>query len=718
MSEDHSDLADAIESMDPSSLSYAEWVEVGMALHQSGLPLSLWDSWSSKDARRYHPGECAGKWDGFGNGAEKVGSGTIVAMARARGWRPTDGRACEAMEWDDDVLVSPAWADDVPVDDADEGPWDPARQMGDYLAALFDDDEHVGVVTRSWERDGRVMPQRGTWAKTAGQLRQELASCGGDVGKVVGDWDERAGAWVRFNPLDGRGCGNVNVVEYRYALVESDEVPVERQRGMIEAMRLPCAAVVSSGGKSVHAIVRVDAGTDYGEYRKRVERLYAYCRDHGFAVDTQNKNPSRLSRLPGVTRNGRRQVLLTTSCGCASWAEWEDWVAESEDDLPDDTSSDWDDPVRLAPPLIGTEEDGVLRQGQKMVLAGPSKSGKSYAIVDLAEAIACGGDWLGWPCAKGPVYYVNLEIADQSFRHRQHLVWDERASRGHGGDGVDAVKRNFVRWDLRGHACDMATLAPRLIHRMLRRGPRGFFRAVIIDPIYKVNGGDENDAEAISQFTNQLDRVAMECGCAVIYVHHHSKGAKGGLASMDRMSGSGVFARDADAILDLSPIHVPEDRARRILGRPDGGLDTAWRLSATLREFLSPEPVDLVWSFPRFYRDPTGALASFDVEGENPWREASEKKSGKKKAELSERVASIRNAVTRCGADGVPATRANVLRRMNEGLPEDEQETSEHLKNWTTGSKSPWSPFRCSDKEHGSVVYDSSEAPPWDDGDE
>ena len=31
MSEDHSDLADAIESMDPSSLSYAEWVEVGMA---------------------------------------------------------------------------------------------------------------------------------------------------------------------------------------------------------------------------------------------------------------------------------------------------------------------------------------------------------------------------------------------------------------------------------------------------------------------------------------------------------------------------------------------------------------------------------------------------------------------------------------------------------------------------------------------------------------
>lgn len=715
MKGDHSDLAQALNYIDPAALDYQKWIDVGMALHESGLSCSLWDTWSSKDTRRYHPGECARKWDGFGNGATKVTSGTIVAMARARGWEPhyASAEPDEALGWDDTVqAVSPAWADDIPVEDADEGPWDQAGQISDYLDALFDDDDHVGIVTRAWQRDGRWLPQKGTWSKTAGQLRQELAKCAGDVGKVIGDWPQEAGAWVRINPLDGKGCGNSDVTEYRYSLVESDEVPIERQRGMIEAMNLPCAAIVSSGNKSVHAIVKVDAGTDYDLYRKRVERLYQYCAGHGFAPDTQNKNPSRLSRLPGVTRNGRRQMLLATSCGAGSWTEWEDWVAETEDDLPDDVCDDWDAPIRLAPPLIGTEENGVLRQGQKLVLAAPSKSGKSFAIVDLAEAIACGGTWLGWPCAEGRVFYVNLEIADESFRWRQHVVWADREAHEDVGSGLDSIKRNFVRWDLRGHAEDMSRLAPRLIHRVLRRGPRGSFMAVIVDPIYKVNGGDENDAEAISDFTNQLDRISNECGCAVLYVHHHSKGSPGARRSADRMSGSGVFARDADAILDLSPIHVPSDRARRLLGRPDGGLDTAWRLTATLREFKTPDPVDLVWKFPRFYRDVTGSLSGFDVEGENPMAEANEKRRDRAATDNAAIVAAIRSAVGKCGNE---PTRAEVLKRMNDDL--DYEVTEENIKYWTT-SKCKWSPFRAKNINGKWLLYDTNEPLPWGDDDE
>ena len=68
--------------------------------------------------------------------------------------------------------------------------------------------------------------------------------------------------------------------------------------------------------------------------------------------------------------------------------------------------------------------------------------------------------------------------------------------------------------------------------------------AVIIDPIYKVITGDENSADQMAHFCNQFDKICTELGCAVIYCHHHSKGNQGFKKSMDRASGSGVFARD------------------------------------------------------------------------------------------------------------------------------------------------------------------------------
>lgn len=706
---DHRDLLGALDFVDPARLSYQEWLEVGLSLHDVGLPMGAWDAWSRRDPARYHEGECERKWAGFGGGMGRhVSSGTLAAMAMEAGWPPSGPD--EPLGWDSEVsLADPAWVDDAaPEDEAPDRT--PAQMLSDWLAAVFDDGERVGYVCESWETpDGRRVPTKGHSDRTAGQLRQELASCGGDIAKVLGDWDAEVGAWARINPLDGRGVGNANVTEYRHALVESASLPYERQLPMIRAMRLPCAAIVTSGGKSVHAIVRVDAGTDYDLYRKRVEELYAFCRRQGFEPDTQNKNPSRLSRLPGATRGGRLQALVDVDCGCSSWDEWVAWRDEQEDDLPADSADDWDEPIRLAPPLVGTEGQGVLRQGQKMVLAGPSKAGKSFALIDLAEAIACGGSWLGLPCAMGPVYYVNLEIADESFRMRQHVVWDDRVAHGDAGAGLEAMRRNFVRLDLRGHAQDMERLAPLLSRRVLRRGPRGSFMAVVIDPIYKVNGGDENDAAAISRFTNQLDRVASECGCAVIYAHHHAKGAMGARKAMDRMSGSGVFARDADAILDMTQIRVPEDRARSALGDA-----TAWRVTATLREFRSPEPMDLLFKFPRFYRDATGELSRYDVEGENPVREAIDARKEKARAYQSERVSMMQDALRRCWADGVPATRRAVLERINEGRDELDAVTLTQLSNWTT-SKAEWSPFRCSGKEHGSVMYDIREEDPWGD---
>ena len=650
------ELQSALDSLSPAGLSYQEWCTVGMALKEAGQPVSLWDDWSRRDASRYHPGECARKWESFHGSGTPVTVSSIFALARAHGWQGLPDRE---LDWNDEIdarpLVDPGW---VEAEETDVLPipedWDPAGQLIQYLQALFEPAENVGYVTESWEKDGKWLPSRGSWNRTAGELIQELSKCGGDLGKVLGDWQPAAGAWIRFNPLDGKGCKNDNVTEYRFALVESDSVPLPKQKALMEALQLPCAAMVYSGGKSIHAIVRVDAA-DYGEYRRRVEYLYEVCRKNGLEPDTQNKNPSRLSRMPGITRGSSKQYLLGVNLGQPSFEAWQAWVEGQTDDLPDAESlaASWGHLPELSPPLI----EGVLRQGHKMLLAGPSKAGKSFALIELSICIAEGAKWLGrWACAPGRVLYVNLELDRASCLHRFADVYQVL---GLPPDHVDRIDL----WNLRGASVPMDKLAPKLIRRAKNRG----YIAVILDPIYKVLTGDENAADQMAKFCNQFDLVCRQLGCAVVYCHHHSKGAQGGKRSMDRASGSGVFARDPDALLDmtelipteairkqlenraacaacaaeldrrgLSDVYTRDDACSRAkmlelcrqqiapaqLPALDRAIDaacaaararTAWRIEGTLREFARFDPVNLWFDYP-VHRLDTGLLEDLNPE--------------------------------------------------------------------------------------------------------
>jgi len=109
-----------------------------------------------------------------------------------------------------------------------------------------------------------------------------------------------AGAWLRMNPVDGNGVADANVTALRYTLFESDSLPLESQLALFVRLPLPVAAILSSGGRSYHAWVRVDAA-DADEYRQTVSRLFELV--GRFGMDKKNKNPSRLSRLPGAKRS-------------------------------------------------------------------------------------------------------------------------------------------------------------------------------------------------------------------------------------------------------------------------------------------------------------------------------------------------------------------------------------------------------------------------------
>lgn len=339
-----SDLKDCLSYIDPSELDYQEWVNVGMALKEEGYSPEDWDEWSMRDPQRYRRGECKRKWETFRGSGKPVTAGTVVAMARDRGWQPKRDGGRE-MDWNDTIGGG---------DTAKTGQ-NGVSQLITYLETLFEAGENVGYVTRSWERDGKFLPTKGCWDRTAGQLIEGLSKCGGDIGSVLGDCNENAGAWIRFNPLDGKGVKNDNVTDFRYALIESDTMALKEQEKVIRELELPVACLVYSGGKSLHAIVRVEAGS-YEEYRKRVDYLYTVCQKNGMELDRQNRNPSRLSRMPGVMRKGERQTLIDTNIGKKSWQEWYDWIEGVNDDLPEPESiaEVWDNLPGL-PSLLLTE---------------------------------------------------------------------------------------------------------------------------------------------------------------------------------------------------------------------------------------------------------------------------------------------------------------------------------------------------------------------------
>lgn len=691
------DLRPLLDYIDPASCSYTEWAQVGMALKHEGYSVSDWDQWSQRDGARYHTGECERKWRTFKEEAGSVVTGaTITQMAKDAGWQPASH--------DDEVLD---WDSTLEVDDLDRGyrlidtdyikgtklqepkNWDPVDQIKLFVQALYKPEDYINYVTQAYpkeEKDGTtkwVPSGNGVYTRTAGDLLKALDSCKGDISLVFGD-PNPAAAWMRINPLDGDGIKNANVAKFEYALVESDSLELERQNELFRKLKLPIATLTYSAGKSLHALVKIDAKNKY-EYQERVQYLYTVLNQNGIEIDTQDKNPSRLSRLPGFERNGDKQFLVDSNIGLADWASWKDYIEDLNDNLPDieNLNDLFDKPIHLAPELI----HGILRLGHKMLFAAPSKAGKSFGLMQLAIAIAEGTQWNGFQCEQGRVLYVNLEIDPNSAKKR--LV-DIYGAMGITHSNVD----NIDMWNLRGKTTPMDKLTPKLI----RRAQDGHYSAIIIDPIYKVLTGDENSASDMAKFVNQFDKIATELGSSVIYAHHFSKGAQGGKSSMERSSGSGVFSRDPDSILTATPLpvdenlrttHVIDEECRFIAGEiakynPDrqvpeadmmnvrkmddhlmsafvdlpnkqallqriakkrqqvkeqAALHTAWRLEGTLREFPSFAPISYWFKYPVYEVDhKLDTVAIENPENHAKWKksmqEANQSKNEKAQSEL------------------------------------------------------------------------------------
>ena len=226
--------------------------------------------------------------------------------------------------------------------------------------------------------------------------------------------------------------------------------------------------------------------------------------------------------------------------------------------------------------------DGVLYKAGKMIVGGTSKGRKTWSLMDLAAAVATGGKWWDFQTNLGDALYINFELQEFNFRQRMEAILKARKAK-------DASRLHVL--NLRGQAADMTVLRPILERAIEQRD----FSLLIFDPIYKLLGNrSENDASEMADLMNEFEALAVQSEAATIFAHHFSKGAQGSKFAIDRMSGSGVLARDPDAIAILSE-HQEED---------------AYICETILRAFPALPPFGLRWDFPQL--KPCGDL---DMEG-------------------------------------------------------------------------------------------------------
>jgi hypothetical protein len=231
----------------------------------------------------------------------------------------------------------------------------------------------------------------------------------------------------------------------------------------------------------------------------------------------------------------------------------------------------------IARPIIVPDDviKGMLHRGGKLVLGGASKSYKTWLLIELAISVATGSEWFnGYPTKKGRVLYVNFELPQSFFTKRIRTVCDERQL------SIEAGMLSL--WNLRGRAGDWPRLQVQIAS--------GKFALIIIDPSYKLLlGKDENKTGDISFLLNEMEILAVRTGAAVAFAAHYSKGNQSQKEAIDRISGSGVWARDPDSILNFTR----HEQA------------ACFTVEMTLRNHPPREPFVVRWEYPLFNVDAT-----------------------------------------------------------------------------------------------------------------
>jgi len=107
----------------------------------------------------------------------------------------------------------------------------------------------------------------------------------------------------------------------------------------------------------------------------------------------------------------------------------------------------------------------------------------------------------------------------------------------------------------------------------------------------RINGKLSPKAGDIASLVNEFEMLAVRSGAAVMFGAHYPKGNQAGKDAIDRIAGSGVFARDPDTILTFT--YQEEDQPN----------NRCFSVELTLRNHPPKEEFAVRWQYPVFIVD-------------------------------------------------------------------------------------------------------------------
>jgi hypothetical protein len=194
----------------------------------------------------------------------------------------------------------------------------PAAEQGattakQFLNALYEPAENVLLFTRFYSQGDFIWSACGGGCVRLAE-RQGVASVtsplphGGPEGvwflnqPITGGWqinhaatNEGAARWGRRH----KDC----VTAWRYLVLESDVAAPDLWLRALVLLPLPIAAIYTSGGISIHALIRLDAEDKPTFDAIRDELLQVVC---PLGADAAAMTGVRLTRLPGMLRHGKQ----------------------------------------------------------------------------------------------------------------------------------------------------------------------------------------------------------------------------------------------------------------------------------------------------------------------------------------------------------------------------------------------------------------------------
>jgi len=412
-----------------------------------------------------------------------------------------------------------------------------------FLATCFELGERINIC-RAINDGDRERPDGAGETRT----REEWIELfkGDGLAKWQGD---AVGVYVSINPNNGKGRKAEHITKWRHCLVEFDESTLDEQWAFLKKAGLPTSCIIRSGGRSLHGWVYVDASSEI-EYRDRVDFIYKHIA-HA-KPDPANKDPGRLSRLPGAVRTatGQKQELVECGAPTLSFLQWQSWTVFG--DIPEPYK--WEELLNFkeeADPTTLLGKRWICRGGSALWV-GSSGLGKSVLCLQAAITWAVGRSFFG--------------ITPKGDGLRSLIVQAENDE----GDVAEAVQGVVRAMNLTPEEMAMVMANVLIVRDCTSTGDTFVDRArrlaekhkpdlFWVDPLLAFIGGDLSNQETAGGFLrNRLNPLALAGKFAWMLIHHTPKPLREGTGYQGHDKaysgfGSSELTNWARAVLVLAP---------------------------------------------------------------------------------------------------------------------------------------------------------------------